>query len=101
MIIYYCIQVLGQAKFPYGKAGPLRTPAEARRALGILRREHPNQELSIFECTFFVDMPGIDWDVRYTRKHAERKAPVPRRATREKVKTPNAIRNLTNTAQGA
>lgn len=41
MIRYYCIQVRGQATFPYGKAGPIRTLTEARRALRMLRHDFP------------------------------------------------------------
>ncbi|WP_319177166.1 hypothetical protein [Pseudomonas aeruginosa] len=101
MIRYYCIQVRGQATFPYGKAGPIRTLTEARRALRMLRHDFPGQDLEAYECAWFLGVGELEWDERFAPKRGKRKAPAPRRASRAAVQTPALSPGLTSTAQEA
>ncbi|MCO3297124.1 hypothetical protein FA204_06725, partial [Pseudomonas aeruginosa] len=65
MIRYYCIQARDKTAFPYGKAGPIRTLTEARRALRMLRHDFPGQTLEIYECVWFLGVGELEWDERF------------------------------------
>ncbi|AYW43006.1 TPA: hypothetical protein ACKPYC_002074 [Pseudomonas aeruginosa] len=101
MIRYYCIQARDKTAFPYGKAGPIRTLTEARRALRMLRHDFPGQTLEIYECVWFLGVGELEWDERFAPKRGKRKAPAPRRASRAVVQTPALFPGLTSTAQEA
>lgn len=68
---YYCIQVEGREKFPYGIAGPFRSSDDAETArdvLGgiLLGQGHSEFTLGIYECGWFDEVENLPWDERFS-----------------------------------
>lgn len=68
---YYCLQVEGREKFPYGIAGPFRSSDDAENArdvLGeiLLGQGHNDFTLGIYECGWFDEVEDLPWDERFS-----------------------------------
>lgn len=67
---YYCLQVEGRERFPYGIAGPFRSSDEAEsasRVLGEILLSHGHIEftLGVYECGWFDEVEDLPWDERF------------------------------------
>lgn len=62
---YFCIQIEGRERFPYGIRGPFRTNFEAQQALASLAEENPSERLRICEGGWFSAPLEIEWNSQY------------------------------------
>lgn len=72
---YYCIQLEGREKFPYGIAGPFKSADDARDACQRIGNAAVSQgrsgfALSVYEGAWFGEVVELPWDERFEQRAA-------------------------------
>lgn len=70
IVTYYCIQIEGKERFPYGLAGPLKTLEEAEAAkkwavASLANQKRTDLEVIVWEARFFSGWIPEEWDERF------------------------------------
>ncbi|CDF86360.1 hypothetical protein PKB_5047 [Pseudomonas knackmussii B13] len=67
---YYCIQLEGRERFPYGIAGPFKSAGDARDACQQIGNAAVSQgrsgfALNVYEGAWFGEVAELPWDERF------------------------------------